>query len=197
MDPGYRHSAGPLQVRASNLYCHFREDRIKIIITRLSFVLFSNLYSKLQGNGLNEKFLHYCEKWIQVLEKIQESLAVDVAHSPPALLEQQKTYEVTLCSATPQPLPPRQGTGKGDIQVRHKECPPTLIVIGDHRHLGIATIAKFVVFSSIMFLDDMTMMVERVLQLASGNLRTNHFTGPLRALLGSMSSQFLTMKSIS
>ncbi|XP_076778100.1 nesprin-2 isoform X4 [Arvicanthis niloticus] len=51
-------------------------------------------YSKLQGNGLNEKFLHYCEKWIQVLEKIQESLAVDVAHSPPALLEQQKTYEI-------------------------------------------------------------------------------------------------------
>ncbi|XP_031211612.1 nesprin-2 isoform X2 [Mastomys coucha] len=51
-------------------------------------------YSKLQGNGLNEKFLHYCEKWIQVLEKIQESLAVDVAHSLPALLEQQKTYEI-------------------------------------------------------------------------------------------------------
>lgn len=51
-------------------------------------------YSKLQGNGLNEKFLHYCEKWIQVLEKIQESLTEDVAHSLPALLEQQKTYEI-------------------------------------------------------------------------------------------------------
>uniref|UniRef100_E9QP46 Nesprin-2 n=1 Tax=Mus musculus TaxID=10090 RepID=E9QP46_MOUSE len=51
-------------------------------------------YSELQGNGLNEKFLHYCERWIQVLEKIQESLSVEVAHSLPALLEQQKTYEI-------------------------------------------------------------------------------------------------------
>ncbi|GAB1297538.1 Nesprin-2 [Apodemus speciosus] len=51
-------------------------------------------YSKLQGNGLNEHFLCYCEKWIHVLEKIQESLTVDVAHSLPALLEQQKTYEI-------------------------------------------------------------------------------------------------------
>lgn len=84
--------------------------------------MFSNLYSKLQGNGLNEKFLHYCDKWIHVLEKIQESLTVDVAHSLPALLEQQKTYEVTLCSAAPQSLPPRQGTGKGDIQMEHRSA---------------------------------------------------------------------------
>ncbi|XP_029396520.1 nesprin-2 isoform X4 [Mus pahari] len=51
-------------------------------------------YSELQGNGLNEKFLYYCERWIQVLEKIQESLSVEVAHSLPTLLEQQKTYEI-------------------------------------------------------------------------------------------------------
>ncbi|XP_037066520.1 nesprin-2 isoform X2 [Peromyscus leucopus] len=51
-------------------------------------------YSKLQGNGLNENFLHYCEKWIQLLEKIQETLTVNAAHSLPALLERQKTYEM-------------------------------------------------------------------------------------------------------
>ncbi|XP_051003413.1 nesprin-2 [Acomys russatus] len=51
-------------------------------------------YSKLQGTRLNEKFLHYCEKWIQLLEKIKESLTEDVAHGLPALLEQQKTYEM-------------------------------------------------------------------------------------------------------
>nr|XP_021491241.1 nesprin-2-like [Meriones unguiculatus] len=50
--------------------------------------------SKLQGNGLNAKFLHYCEKWSQLLEKIQESLTENVAHDLPALLEQQKTYEM-------------------------------------------------------------------------------------------------------
>ncbi|XP_038193388.1 nesprin-2 isoform X4 [Arvicola amphibius] len=48
--------------------------------------------SKLQGNGLSENFLHYCEKWIQFLEKMEEALAVNVAHSLPALQEQQKTY---------------------------------------------------------------------------------------------------------
>lgn len=144
MDPGHGHSVGPLQVRTSFLYCHFRESRIKIIIIRLGFCLFSNLYSKLQGNGLNEKFLHYCEKWIQVLEKIQESLAVDVAHSLPALLEQQKTYEVTLCSAAPQPLPPRQGTGKRGTQMEHRRS--TFTVISDHRHLGTSTIERSVVF---------------------------------------------------
>ncbi|XP_059135375.1 nesprin-2 isoform X3 [Peromyscus eremicus] len=51
-------------------------------------------YSKLQGNGLNENFLHYCEKWIQLLEKIQEALTMNAAHSLPALLERQKTYEM-------------------------------------------------------------------------------------------------------
>ncbi|XP_026635286.1 nesprin-2 isoform X2 [Microtus ochrogaster] len=51
-------------------------------------------YSKLQGNGLNENFLHYCEKWTQLLEKMKETLAVKVAHSLPALREQQKTYEM-------------------------------------------------------------------------------------------------------
>ncbi|XP_050009678.1 nesprin-2 isoform X8 [Alexandromys fortis] len=50
--------------------------------------------SKLQGNGLNENFLHYCEKWAQLLEKMKEALAVNVAHSLPALREQQKTYEM-------------------------------------------------------------------------------------------------------
>ncbi|XP_007638273.2 nesprin-2 isoform X3 [Cricetulus griseus] len=49
---------------------------------------------KLQGNGLNENFLLYCENWIQLLEKIEETLTMTVAHSLPALLEQQKTYEM-------------------------------------------------------------------------------------------------------
>lgn len=47
---------------------------------------------------MNENFLHYCEKWIQLLEKMKEALAVNVAHSLPALLDQQKTFEVNLCS---------------------------------------------------------------------------------------------------
>uniref|UniRef100_A0A2I2ZCA7 Spectrin repeat containing nuclear envelope protein 2 n=1 Tax=Gorilla gorilla gorilla TaxID=9595 RepID=A0A2I2ZCA7_GORGO len=50
--------------------------------------------SELQGIGLNEKFLYCCEKWIQLLEKIEEALKVDVANSLPELLEQQKTYEM-------------------------------------------------------------------------------------------------------
>ncbi|KAL1790760.1 nesprin-2 isoform X2 [Sigmodon hispidus] len=51
-------------------------------------------YSKLQGNGLSENFLHYCEKWIQLLEKMRDVLGMNVAHSLPALLEQQKSYEM-------------------------------------------------------------------------------------------------------
>uniref|UniRef100_A0A2K6TJ47 Spectrin repeat containing nuclear envelope protein 2 n=1 Tax=Saimiri boliviensis boliviensis TaxID=39432 RepID=A0A2K6TJ47_SAIBB len=50
--------------------------------------------SELQGIGLNEKFLYCCEKWTQLLEKIEEALQVDVANSLPELLEQQKTYEM-------------------------------------------------------------------------------------------------------
>ncbi|PNJ70701.1 SYNE2 isoform 5 [Pongo abelii] len=50
--------------------------------------------SELQGIGLNEKFLYCCEKWIQLLEKIEEALKVDMANSLPELLEQQKTYEM-------------------------------------------------------------------------------------------------------
>ncbi|XP_040598842.1 nesprin-2 isoform X2 [Mesocricetus auratus] len=50
--------------------------------------------SKLQGTGLNENFLHHCENWIHLLEKIEEALTETIAHSLPALLEQQKTYEM-------------------------------------------------------------------------------------------------------
>ncbi|XP_008061512.1 nesprin-2 [Carlito syrichta] len=50
--------------------------------------------SELQGNGLKEKFLYCCEKWIQLLEKIEETLKVNIADSLPALREQQKTYEM-------------------------------------------------------------------------------------------------------
>ncbi|XP_077909922.1 nesprin-2 isoform X1 [Halichoerus grypus] len=50
--------------------------------------------SELQGIGLNEKFLYCCEKWVQCLEKIEEMLKVNLAESLPALLEQQKTYEM-------------------------------------------------------------------------------------------------------
>jgi len=50
--------------------------------------------SELQGIGLNEKFLYCCEKWVQCLEKIEEMLKVNLADSLPALLEQQKTYEM-------------------------------------------------------------------------------------------------------
>ncbi|XP_073098376.1 nesprin-2 isoform X4 [Manis javanica] len=48
---------------------------------------------ELQGIGLNEKFLHCCEKWVQLLEKVEAALQMDIADSLPALLEQQKTYE--------------------------------------------------------------------------------------------------------
>ncbi|XP_019487654.1 PREDICTED: nesprin-2 [Hipposideros armiger] len=50
--------------------------------------------SELQGIGINEKFLYCCEKWVQLLEKIEETLKGDIAASLPALLEQQKTYEM-------------------------------------------------------------------------------------------------------
>lgn len=58
------------------------------------FYLFLNISSELQGTGLNEKFLYCCEKWVQLLEKVEEVLKVNIADSFPALLEQQKTYEV-------------------------------------------------------------------------------------------------------
>lgn len=63
---------------------------------------------------MNVNFLHYCEKWIQLLEKMKEALAVNVAHSLPALLEQQKTYEVNLGSAVPQLLTLGQKAGQRD-----------------------------------------------------------------------------------
>nr|XP_060475711.1 nesprin-2 [Panthera onca] len=50
--------------------------------------------SELQATGLNEKFLYCCEKWVQLLEKTEETLKVTMADSLPALLEQQKTYEM-------------------------------------------------------------------------------------------------------
>ncbi|KAM5245078.1 nesprin-2 isoform 4-T7 [Hipposideros larvatus] len=50
--------------------------------------------SELQGIGINEKFLYCCEKWVQLLEKIEETLKGDIAASLPALREQQKTYEM-------------------------------------------------------------------------------------------------------
>ncbi|XP_053457239.1 nesprin-2 isoform X5 [Nycticebus coucang] len=50
--------------------------------------------SELQGIGLNEKFLYCCEKWAQLLEKMEKMLKVNIAGSLPALLEQQKTYEM-------------------------------------------------------------------------------------------------------
>jgi hypothetical protein len=54
-------------------------------------------FSELQGSGLNEKFLHCCEKWVQLLEKVEALLKGDIANNLPALLEQQKTFEVNLC----------------------------------------------------------------------------------------------------
>ncbi|XP_076978529.1 nesprin-2 isoform X1 [Tamandua tetradactyla] len=50
--------------------------------------------SELQGIGWSEKFLYCCEKWVQLLEKIEETLKVNIACSLPALLEQQKSYEM-------------------------------------------------------------------------------------------------------
>ncbi|XP_037688490.1 nesprin-2 isoform X2 [Choloepus didactylus] len=50
--------------------------------------------SELQGIGWNEKFLYCCEKWVQLLEKIEETLKVNIAGNLPALLEQQKSYEM-------------------------------------------------------------------------------------------------------
>lgn len=62
------------------------------------FCLFINLCSELQATRLNEKFLYCCDKWVQLLEKIEETLKVTVADGLLALLEQQKTYEVNLSS---------------------------------------------------------------------------------------------------
>lgn len=62
------------------------------------FCLFLN--SELQGIGLNEKFLHYCEKWVLLLERSEEALRENVANSLPALREQQKTLEVN-CAPCP------------------------------------------------------------------------------------------------
>ncbi|XP_054546967.1 nesprin-2 isoform X3 [Talpa occidentalis] len=50
--------------------------------------------SELQGIELNEKFLHCCEKWVQLLDKIEDALKVNLADCLPALLEQQKMYEM-------------------------------------------------------------------------------------------------------
>ncbi|XP_073923916.1 nesprin-2 isoform X5 [Castor canadensis] len=50
--------------------------------------------SELQGSGLNEKFLHCCEKWVQLLEKVEALLKGDIDNNLPALLEQQKTFEM-------------------------------------------------------------------------------------------------------
>ncbi|XP_036094192.1 nesprin-2 isoform X6 [Rousettus aegyptiacus] len=56
--------------------------------------------SELQEIGLNEKFLYCYEKWVQLLEKIEEGLKQNVADSLPALLEQQKTYEMLEAEAS-------------------------------------------------------------------------------------------------
>ncbi|XP_006891859.1 PREDICTED: nesprin-2 [Elephantulus edwardii] len=50
--------------------------------------------SELQGIELNEKFLYCCEKWVQLLEKMEEMLQVNVPCSLHSLLEQQKSYEM-------------------------------------------------------------------------------------------------------
>ncbi|XP_021103430.1 nesprin-2 isoform X2 [Heterocephalus glaber] len=50
--------------------------------------------SELQGIGLNEQFLRYCEKWVHLLERLEEALGVKIADSLLALREQQKTYEM-------------------------------------------------------------------------------------------------------
>lgn len=65
------------------------------------FCLFLNLPSELQGSGLNDKFLHYCEKWVHLLERIEEELGVNIADDLPALREQQKRCEVNLCCLPP------------------------------------------------------------------------------------------------
>ncbi|XP_055989127.1 nesprin-2 isoform X2 [Sorex fumeus] len=48
--------------------------------------------SELQGIRLNENFVYCLEKWVQLLEKIEKALQVNLADSFPALLEQQKTF---------------------------------------------------------------------------------------------------------
>ncbi|XP_039720519.1 nesprin-2-like isoform X1 [Pteropus medius] len=50
--------------------------------------------NELQEIGLNKKFLYCCEKWVQLLEKTEEIIKENIADSLPALLEQQKTYEM-------------------------------------------------------------------------------------------------------
>ncbi|XP_036165466.1 nesprin-2 isoform X3 [Myotis myotis] len=50
--------------------------------------------SELQGIRLHEQFLYCCEKWVRLLEKIEETLKTSIADSLPALLGQQKAYEM-------------------------------------------------------------------------------------------------------
>uniref|UniRef100_A0A2K6FJQ6 Nesprin-2 n=1 Tax=Propithecus coquereli TaxID=379532 RepID=A0A2K6FJQ6_PROCO len=87
---------------------HLNEVSLKLPLTDIAVKTLQNMnrqwiratatalehFSELQGIGLNEKFLHYCEKWVQLLEKMEEMLKVNIADSLPALLEQQKTYEM-------------------------------------------------------------------------------------------------------
>ena len=87
-------------------------------------LLFLNLCSELQGIGLNEKFLHCYEKWVQLLEKIEETLKANMADSLPALLEQQKTYEVNKPMICPLPPSPWGSThGMRDLsKSMHNTC---------------------------------------------------------------------------
>ncbi|XP_005399199.1 PREDICTED: nesprin-2 isoform X3 [Chinchilla lanigera] len=50
--------------------------------------------SELQGIGLHKKFLHYCGKWVHLLERTEEVLGGNVASSLPALQEQQRMCEM-------------------------------------------------------------------------------------------------------
>lgn len=91
----------------SRVPCPFRgNERLELskVILYGSVLFVLNLYSELQGIRLNEKFLYCCEKWVQLLEKVEEMLKINIAGSLPGLLEQQKTCEVSL-SATRRPSP--------------------------------------------------------------------------------------------
>lgn len=74
------------------------------------YLFFKPIYSKLQGIGLHQQFLSCCEKWVRLLERIEETLKMSVADSLPALLEQQKAYEVTCA-----PHPRAGGQGKMNL----------------------------------------------------------------------------------
>lgn len=138
MDPGHGDSAGALQVRAARLRGSVSVSRREQLELSHSYMalscLFLNLYSELQGSRLNGKFLCCCEKWVQLLEKVEEMLKLNIADSLPALLEQLKTCEVNLSP----PGGPHPGPDSGKDRFNKIQRVPVRVCVSNFCCQGIA-----------------------------------------------------------